>query len=74
MFPFFQFLPHPVKQFLVMKFNLGWFKKCKSKKDADMLINSVNLLKKGDILQLFPESKIFREKFLLMTKSFIICS
>jgi len=71
-FPFFQFLPLPVRRFLVMNFNMGWFKKCKSIKKVDELINSIKLLKKSDIMRLFPNSKIYKEKFLYIVKSFII--
>jgi len=72
MFPLFQFLPKSIKCFLAMNFNLGWFKKCRTKNEALILINSVNLLKKGDILKLFPFSKIFKERYLTFVKSFII--
>lgn len=72
LFPMFQFLPLPVKRFLLMKFNLGWFEKCKTKSDADELISSVKLLKRGEIMKLFPQSTILTERFFIFPKSFIV--
>jgi len=72
LFPCFQFLPRSIQTFLVMKFNLGWFNKCRTKEEAELLIDSVHLLKKKELKKLFAESKIHSEKFLLMNKSFIV--
>jgi len=72
MFPMFQFLPKPLKIMLLTNFNLGWHKKCINKADALNLINSIRLLKMNEILSLFPDSNIYKEKFLFLTKSFIL--
>lgn len=85
LFPCFQFLPRSIQRFLVMKFNLGWFNKCHTKKEADLLIDSIHLLKKKELEELFGvdltpspspdrrgETEIYSEKFLLMNKSFIL--
>lgn len=72
LFPCFQFLPMKLKIFLVMNFRMGWFDKRKSKSEAIELINSIRLLKKNELAHFFPEGKIQKEKFLFLTKSFIV--
>jgi len=72
MFPFFQFLPVSLKIFLVSKFNMGWYKKSTSKKEAEIIVKSINLLKKKELMRLFPGSGIIKERFLFLVKSYII--
>ena len=55
----------------MMNFNLGWFSKEKNKIDAEEVISSIKLLKKKELKILFPEAKIFNEKFLFLNKSFV---
>lgn len=69
--PFFQFLSDDMKTKLVNKFDLGWFKKQTDIVKAKELATSVNLLKEKDLKKLFPDCKIYREKYLLLNKSFI---
>lgn len=70
LFPFFQFFPEALRIFLVKNFKLGWFEKCGSDEEAKELINSIKLLKKKELLGLFPGADIIKEKFLFLTKSF----
>lgn len=72
LFPFFQFLPQSIQVFLLTNFKLGWFEKCAAKTEAVEIIRSIRLLKKNELLILFPEGKLRKEKFLFMTKSFMI--
>lgn len=72
LFPCFQFLPQLVKVWLVTNFALGWRKKLPDRSSAAKLINSVNLLRKKQLIELFPGTKLFAEKFLGLTKSFIV--
>lgn len=74
LFPLFQFLPRGVQRFLVMKFRMGWFEKCKTKKQADEIIDSIHLLSEEQVRKLFPEGKIVKEKLFGLTKSFLIIS
>lgn len=74
LFPFFQFLPHIIQIYLVMHFRLGWFVKSRSKLEAVELINSIHLLKKREVEELFPDGRIIKEKFLFITKSFMALS
>jgi hypothetical protein len=72
MFPFFQYLPLSWKIFLVKNFSLGWFKKTGSETEAEKNVNSIKLLTKGDLIKLFPNGNLRKEKFLFFTKSFLV--
>jgi len=72
LFPFFQFFPYKLKIWLVTHFNLGWFGKIPDENKAREIISSIRLLNKKELKILFPESKIKEEKFLGLTKSFIV--
>ncbi len=72
LFPFFQFFPLWLKKAMLLKFNLGWFKKAGDENEAENIANSIKLLKKRDLTLLFKNGKIFKEKFLFLTKSFLI--
>jgi len=72
LFPFFQFLPLALKVFLVRHFHLGWFKRCPRKEDAEELVRSIRLLRKKELIELFPGDVIDEEKALGFVKSFII--
>lgn len=72
LFPFFHFLPLRFRLYLLTRFNLGHRKRCQNILQAQKAIKSVNLLKKKDIIKLFPDSIIVEEKFLIFTKSFIV--
>lgn len=71
LFPFFQFLPQQLKVWLVTNFALGWRKKLSDRQSATKLVNSVRLLRKNQLLELFPDTNLFAEKFMGLTKSFI---
>jgi hypothetical protein len=72
LFPCFQFLPLEIKVWLISNFDLGWRKKTSNRENALMLINSVKLLTRKQLMALFPEGKIFEERILALTKSFIV--
>jgi len=71
-FPFFQFLPIEMRILLLSKFDLGWMKKTSNKEKAREIITGIKLLKKNEFTNLFPNSNLYEEKFLGLTKSFII--
>jgi ubiquinone/menaquinone biosynthesis C-methylase UbiE len=70
-FPLYQFLPSFIQIWLLQHFNLGWIKKTPNRSEAEKLIKSIRLLSKAEFRMLFPNSNIFEEKFLGLTKSFI---
>jgi Methyltransferase domain len=72
LFPFFQFLPQKLKKLLFRNLDLGWHQKEKNSKRAGEIIDSIHLLKFGQLKTLFPDSQIKREKIFCLTKSFIV--
>jgi hypothetical protein len=69
--PFYQFLPVKLRAYLLNRFNLGYFSKEKNYEDALKVVSSVRLLKKKELLLIFPGAKILKERFLFFTKSLI---
>lgn len=69
LFPFFQFLPLKTRVLLTKKFDLGHYKKCHTHEAAVERVEEVKLLTEKKMKNLFPKAKVYREKFLGMTKS-----
>ena len=74
MFPFFQFLPVPCRAKLLQKFNLGWVARVPEYQNARLVVQSIRLLTRWDLEQMFPEAEIFEERFFGLTKSFVAYS
>jgi hypothetical protein len=72
LFPAFHWLPISVRTWLVMHFPLGWYGQVKDRPGAIALVNSIQLLRKREIIRLFPGAILYEEKFLGLTKSFIV--
>jgi len=70
--PFFHWLPKPVRIWMLLHFDLGWYKKAKDKKQAKSYLDDSRLLTKKEFLSLFPESEIYKERFLFFVKSFVL--
>jgi hypothetical protein len=70
-FPLFQFLPISVRVFLIQHFNLGWYSRMPNRGDAYKEVASIRLMKKREVEALFPNAKIYEEKFLGLVKSFV---
>lgn len=71
LFPFFHFLPHSCRVWIVRNFDTGWFDRIPDKNLAEAAVKEIRLLSKKDLQRLFPESTIYSEKVLGMTKSFV---
>jgi hypothetical protein len=71
MFPFFHWLPKPIKVFLVMRFSLGHWSRKKDVSDAVITVESARLLDIKMFRALFGESEIIVEKFFFLPKSLI---
>lgn len=69
LFPYFQFLPVSIRVWLVRHFNMGFFQKTPNADVARKIVTDIRLLAKSDMRRLFPESRLFKEKMLGMTKS-----
>ncbi len=72
LFPCFQFMPLKWKVWLVMHFNLGWYRRTPDRKQAEKICRSIRLLTKKEVQKLFPSAKIHTERFLGMAKSFVV--
>lgn len=71
-FPLFQFLPLDLRAWLINHFDLGWMKKINDKQKAMREVASIRLLKKEEMIALFPNASFFEEKLLGLTKSFVV--
>lgn len=70
-FPCFQYLPKPFRIFLTRYFNLGHLKSAGSWIAARQQVEEIQLLSRSEMVKLFPESKIWEEKMLIFSKSFV---
>lgn len=71
-FPCFQFLPFRTRVFLTRNFDIGHFKKANSDEEAIRRVSEVKLLTEEQMKKLFPSGKVYREKFLGLTKSIVM--
>ena len=68
--PLFQFLPHPIRALLIMTFNINYFPKAKTYKEAIKVSQSTLMFRHKRFKQLFPEAEIQVERFLGIPKSY----
>lgn len=71
-FPGFQFLPLAVRTELVTRFSLGWYPRTRDRDQARALADSIRLLDRGDLVEMFPGGTIHRETFAGLAKSLIV--
>jgi len=69
-FPLFQFLPRSVRIGLVARFNLGHMPRVPEPAAAAALLDSIRLLDRRQMQRLFPDSRIYEERYCGMVKSF----
>ena len=72
LFPFFQFLPISIRVWLLRNFRLGWFEKTPDKVKAREIVESIRLLGKSEFVSMFPNTSLYEEKILGVTKSFVV--
>ena len=70
--PLFQFLPVRFRVFLVSHFDLGDYRRTSDRLEAEEAVRSIRLLTGHELRELFPGGRICRERFLGLTKSFIV--
>ena len=70
-FPFFHWLPKPIRAWLVLHFSLGHWRKASSVDEGVRIVESARLLSKSMFQELFPDARIITERFLGLPKSFI---
>jgi hypothetical protein len=68
--PLFQFLPHPIRALLIMTFNINYFPKAKTYKEAITVSHSTLMFTHKRFKQLFPDAEIQVERFLGIPKSY----
>jgi 2-polyprenyl-3-methyl-5-hydroxy-6-metoxy-1,4-benzoquinol methylase len=71
LFPFFQYLPVELRAQMLHRFDVGWYKRVPSIERARKEVESIQLLTKANFAALFPGARIFEEKLLGLTKSFV---
>lgn len=68
----FQWLPLEARAWLLHHFDLGWYKRLPTREAARREAADVTLLKKNELLSLFPGANLYCEKVLGLTKSFVV--
>jgi len=71
LFPYFQYLPVDVRAQLVNRFNMGWYKRMPDLKAARREVESIQLLTRQGLTNLFPDATIYVERFAGLAKSFV---
>lgn len=71
LFPFFQFLPFPMRVWIASHYRVGWYCRPNDPAAAKREVEAIRLLNRREFQMLFPEAKFYRERFFGMTKSFI---
>lgn len=69
--PGFQFFPVDLRVWLVSRFNVGWYKRIPDVAKARVEVESIRLLSRAGLRRLFPEARIYEERFAGMIKSFV---
>lgn len=70
-FPGFQYLPEPVRIWLITHYQLGFFPKIESRDEAQQIIDEHRLLSTRRVRKLFPDAVISHEKFFHTNKSIV---
>lgn len=68
--PFFQFIPHALRSWLIMWFNINYFPKAASYSEAMVVSKSTLMFTKLGFKKLFPEAEIYVEKLFGIPKSY----
>lgn len=71
LFPWFQYLPVVMRTWLVSKFNVGWYRRIPNIETARQEVESIQLLTRRKFTALFPEARIYEERLVSLTKSFV---
>jgi len=69
--PGYQFMPLNVRTFLLTQSRLGWTPRERNWERAKEIAGSVRLLTIAEVVKLFPEASLYRERFAGLTKSVI---
>jgi len=70
-FPGFQWLPRSMRVFLRLHFNLGYYIKASTRREAEKSVDNIKLLTTRSMQEFFPDCKIVKYKFMGLTKSIV---
>jgi SAM-dependent methyltransferase len=73
-FPLFQFLPIGLRVLLLRRFDLGWIPRVPEAAQARALVESIRLLSRRELADLFPDARIAEERFAGLVKSLVAYS
>ncbi len=74
LWPCFQFLPRRWQIGILTSSRSPWGWRIASEQEAERYVDGIRLLSEKELQALFPEARIYREKFLGLTKSFFVYS
>lgn len=69
--PCFQFMPINARALLLRSFDLGWTKREPELSSARAVVESVRLLRRAEVVALFPDATIYDERIFGLSKSFV---
>jgi 2-polyprenyl-3-methyl-5-hydroxy-6-metoxy-1,4-benzoquinol methylase len=69
--PFFQFLPLASRVWLLRRFRLGWISRMPDARLARNMVESIRLLTRSELHELFPRAQLYEERLIGMAKSFV---
>jgi SAM-dependent methyltransferase len=69
--PWFQFWPVGVRVWAVTHFSVGWYDRIPDRSAAKREVESISLLSESQLRDLFPGSRIYKEKIGGLTKSLV---
>lgn len=70
--PGWQWLPRSIRVALVMRFRCGWRGPVADRKLAVALVDEVRLMDSAELVLLFPNATLWKEKFFGLTKSIVV--
>ena len=70
--PLWQFMPVELRARLHQRFDLGWIARERDLSEARRDVESIRLLDAAELLELFPDASLERERIAALTKSLIV--
>jgi ubiquinone/menaquinone biosynthesis C-methylase UbiE len=72
LFPGYQWLPVWLRAWMISKWTLGNVRRIPNRKEAVEYVKNTRLLSRREVKALFPDAKLYKEKFYGLVKSFIL--
>lgn len=70
--PGFHWFPTSLRVFLITHWQLGWYERIPDPKAAWDFVEQIRLLRRHELLELFPNSNLYEEKLVGLTKSLVV--